>query len=165
MKIVTIGVSGSTEDEFFATLQQAGVDTFCDIRRRRGVRGAKYAFVNRRRLQARLEALGIRYLHLLSLAPSQELRARQKAADKAEHATKRTRKGLSPEFIAGYHQECLGAFSGEAFQKQLGPDARVLALFCVEREPEACHRSLVAKHLESMWGAEIVHLQPGKNAA
>ena len=34
IKIVTIGVYGSTEAQFFEALQEAGVDTFCDIRRR-----------------------------------------------------------------------------------------------------------------------------------
>ena len=54
MKFVTIGVYGSDEATFFEALQRAGVDTFCDIRWRRGVRGAKYAFANSARLQKRL---------------------------------------------------------------------------------------------------------------
>ena len=37
--IVTIGVYGFTEVDFFHALRQAGVDTFVDIRGRRGVRG------------------------------------------------------------------------------------------------------------------------------
>ena len=36
-KIVTIGAYGYDADRFFAALQGAGVDTFCDVRRRRGV--------------------------------------------------------------------------------------------------------------------------------
>ena len=43
-KIVTIGVYGFDETGFFRALQDAEVDTFCDIRDRRGVRGATYAF-------------------------------------------------------------------------------------------------------------------------
>ena len=34
-KIVTIGVYGFDAEDFFTTLQRAGVDTLCDIRRRR----------------------------------------------------------------------------------------------------------------------------------
>ncbi len=45
-RIVTLGVYGRSEAEFFATLQHAQVDLFCDIRRRRGVRGRDYAFAN-----------------------------------------------------------------------------------------------------------------------
>ncbi len=46
MKFYTIGVYGSTGNEFFQKLIDNNIDTFCDIRQRRGVRGAKYAFVN-----------------------------------------------------------------------------------------------------------------------
>ena len=51
LKLVTIGVYGFDEASFFAALQTAGVDTLCDMRQRRGVRGADYAFVNSKRLQ------------------------------------------------------------------------------------------------------------------
>ena len=53
-RILTIGVYGYSEEAFFQALQVAGVDAFCDIRSRRGVRGATYAFANSKRLQARL---------------------------------------------------------------------------------------------------------------
>ncbi|MFN2179799.1 MAG: hypothetical protein ACK2UV_09955, partial [Candidatus Promineifilaceae bacterium] len=56
--IVTIGVYGFDETTFFQALKDAGVDTFCDIRRRRGVRGSRYAFANSKRLQKRLAELG-----------------------------------------------------------------------------------------------------------
>ena len=70
LKIVTIGVFGFSEEAFFHALQTAQVDTFCDIRQRRGVRGATYAFCNSKRLQTRLAELGIRYLHRKDLAPT-----------------------------------------------------------------------------------------------
>src|SRR5512142_2908892 len=82
MKILTIGVYGFSEATFFAALREAGVDTFCDIRWRRGVRGAQYAFANHRRLEKRLGELGIRYLHFWELAPDPALRQRQTDADK-----------------------------------------------------------------------------------
>jgi hypothetical protein len=34
------------------------------------------------------------------------------------------------------------------------------ALFCVERDPEACHRSLVADRLASEHGLSVDHLRP-----
>jgi len=46
MEFYTIGVYNSTEKEFFDKLTKNNIDTFCDIRQRRGVRGSKYAFVN-----------------------------------------------------------------------------------------------------------------------
>ena len=84
MKIVTIGVYDSTEASFFAALKEADVDTFCDIRWRRGVRGSDYAYVNSTRLQRRLRELGIRYLHFRELAPQPALRERQAQEDKAQ---------------------------------------------------------------------------------
>jgi uncharacterized protein (DUF488 family) len=159
-KIVTLGVYGATEAGFFGALQAAGVDTFCDIRLRRGVRGSQYAFVNSQRLQARLAELNIRYLHLKELAPSLALRERQHAADKAERTAKRQRTELSELFIAGYCDECLQSFDSGKFIEQLGPEARVVALFCVERAPAACHRSLVADRLQRDLGLEVVHLTP-----
>ena len=34
------------------------------------------------------------------------------------------------------------------------------ALLCVERDPEACHRSLVAKRLEHKHHLRVEHLRP-----
>lgn len=162
MRIVTIGVYGFDEAAFFEALQQAGVDTFCDIRWRRGVRGAQYAFANRARLEKRLAELGIRYLHLRELAPAPALRRRQAEADKAQGTTKRKRPALGKVFIAGYREERLSGLDSRKFIEQLGPGARTVALFCVEREPAACHRSLLAERLHQDLGAriEVMHLTP-----
>lgn len=160
IKILTIGVYGFTEDTFFETLQAARVDVFCDIRWRRGVRGSAYAFANHKRLLSRLEALGISYIHRRDLAPTPEIRQRQKDADKAEKITKRKRSTLSPTFIREYRESVLTNFDPQAFLEDLPEETRVVALFCVEREPAACHRSLVAEELSIKTGVEVEHLQP-----
>jgi len=162
MKFVTIGVYGFGEAAFFEALQNAGVDTFCDIRWRRGVRGAEYAFANSARLQKRLGELGIRYLHCRELAATPALRQRQAEADKAAGTTKRKRLVLGEAFIAGYREERLADFDSRQFVERLGPETRTVALFCVEREPAACHRSLLTERLQEDLGAqiEVVHLRP-----
>lgn len=157
---VTIGVYGSDEASFFAALQEAGVDTFVDIRARRGVRGAAYAFANSQRLQARLARLGIRYVYRPDLAPSQEMRGQQYTVDKANKTAKRQRTVLDPAFAAAYRQERLADFDSRQLITDLGPEARVVALFCVEREPAACHRSLLAASLQRDLGVEVRHLLP-----
>ncbi len=157
-KLVTIGVYGSDEASFFAALQQAGVDTFVDIRSRRGLRGAAYAFANSQRLQARLAELGIRYSHRPELAPSSQTRGQQAVADKAAKTAKRQRSVLDPAFAAAYRQERLAGFDSRQFIADLGPEARVVALFCVEREPAACHRSLLATRLQRDLGLLVEHL-------
>lgn len=159
-EFITIGVYGFDEEAFFQALQDAGVTTFCDIRQRRGLRGSTYAFANSQRLQARLAELGIRYLHRKDLAPTPEVRARQDAADKRNKVAKRQRTTLGPEFIEAYREEVLADFDARQFVEELGPDAGVVALFCVEREPAACHRSLVAERLEADMGVEVQHLTP-----
>ena len=78
MKIYTIGVYNSTEQQFFSKLIDNNIDTFCDIRQRRGVRGSEYAFVNSNYLQTKLKELDIKYAHILDLAPTSEIREKQK---------------------------------------------------------------------------------------
>jgi len=159
-EFVTIGAYGWDADRFIAALKQRQVDTFCDLRARRGVRGREYAWANSRRLQATLSAHGIRYLHFPGLAPSAATRKAQATADKAAKVAKRQRDRLSPDFIAAYRDECMTAFDSAAFVASLGPDARVIALFCVEREAAACHRSLLADRLTLDLGAGVTHIVP-----
>ena len=159
-KILTIGAYGFDEEQFFRALEDAGVDTFCDIRQRRGVRGAKYAFANSKRLQARLLQLGIRYHYAPELAPTEAVRTRQKDADKAAKIPKRKRDQLDSSFIEAYRNEILDSFDAEAFMQAVGVHARVIVLFCVEREPAACHRSLVAAELKQALGLAVEHQLP-----
>lgn len=159
-RIVTTGVYGFTEDEFFGGLRAAGVDTFCDIRARRGLRGSTYSFANSAYLQQRLAEMGIRYLHLKELAPSEETRAAQTSADKSEGVAKRKRTGLGDAFRRAYNEDILAHFDSARFLEQLGPDASVVCLFCVEGHPEACHRSLLADRLSSDLGLEVEHIRP-----
>lgn len=160
LKIVTIGVYGFTEEGFFQALVDNQVDTFCDVRQRRGVRGAQYAFANSQRLQERLASLGIRYYHFQNLAPSQATRQQQKAADKNARTTKRARTVLSPDFVKAYREECLETLDTSAFLKKIDSNTEVLALFCVEREPTACHRSLLADELAWDLKTQVKHITP-----
>lgn len=159
-KIITIGVYWTTEETFFQALQEARVDTFCDIRQRRGVRGATYAFVNSLRLQKRLAEMGIRYLHRKDLAPTTAVRNKQKETDKLNKVAKRQRTALGDAFASAYQEIVLADFEPQSLLADLEPDAKVVALFCVEREPEACHRSLVAKKLQRELGVNVEHIVP-----
>ena len=158
--VVTIGVYGFDETGFIRVLRRAGVDTFCDIRFRRAMRGAGHSFANHRRLESSLEAAGIRYLTFPELAPSAELRRWQETADRAQRLLKRERVQLDTGFVQGYEQECLSGFDSAAFVARLGSSAGVVALGCVEGPPAACHRSLLAARLERDLGARILHLLP-----
>lgn len=160
IQLKTIGVYGLSEEAFFEALQSAEIDTFIDIRQRRGVRGAKYAYANSQRLQARLAELGVRYLHLKELAPTRAIRLLQDKADKASKTPKRKRTTLGQVFVDAYRSEILESFDPQALTAELPPGARVIAIFCVERQPAACHRSLVAEKLQQDLGWPVEHLLP-----
>ncbi len=107
----------------------------------------QYVFANSARLQQSLQEIGIRYIHCKDLAPSAALRAVQTEEDKRVHVAKRVRRVLSQRFIRAYEQEYLSHFDPEQFIAQIHGETGVVCLFCVEHEPEACHRSLVAQRL------------------
>ena len=160
VRILTIGAYGFTEESFFDAIQAAGVQVFFDIRWRRGVRGAEYAFVNYQRLKNRLDSLGISYIHLRNLAPTPEIRQRQKDVDKTERVPKRKRVLLTPDFITAYQEKVMAEFDPQKFLEELPVGTDVIALFCVEREPAACHRSLVAERLQNLNQVFVDHLMP-----
>src|SRR5699024_4268440 len=143
----TAGVYGYTADTFFHDLKQANIDVFVDTRRRRAVRGSQYAFANSNRLQAALAELGIRYVHRLDLAPTREMIKAQDEADHNEHTRRRARTHLTDAFTVAYHHQVLDDFNSADFVASLGDDVASILIFCVERTPDACHRSLLAQRL------------------
>jgi len=159
MEFFTIGVYNSTEKEFFDKLTQNNIDTFCDIRQRRGVRGAKYAFVNSNRLQQRLNDLEIKYGYVPDLAPTTEIRELQKEIDEEKGELKRERQELGKVFVIEYKNRILKNFDFDKFFESLDQiGASRVVLFCVEEHPEACHRSIVADKLMSNFNYKITHL-------
>ncbi|MCA0383036.1 MAG: DUF488 domain-containing protein [Bacteroidetes bacterium] len=159
MEFFTIGVYNSTENEFFDKLTQNNIDTFCDIRQRRGVRGAKYSFVNSNRLQEKLNDLGIKYGYIQDLAPTTEIRELQKEIDAERGELKSERQELGKVFVIEYKNKILGNFNFEKFFENLDNiGANKIALFCVEEHPEACHRSIVANKLADNFNYKITHL-------
>lgn len=159
MEFFTIGVYNSTEKEFFEKLTQNNIDTFCDIRQRRGVRGSKYSFVNSNRLQQRLNDLEIKYGYVPDLAPTTEIRELQKEIDEEKGELKRERQELGKVFVIEYKNRILKNFDFEKFFESLDQiGASKIALFCVEEHPEACHRSIVADKLMNNFDYKITHL-------
>jgi uncharacterized protein (DUF488 family) len=157
--LTTIGVYGFDADRFLAALKGAGVDTVIDVRQRRGVRGSEYAWANSQRLQAALAAAGIAYEHRKDLAPTTALRRLQYAEDDRRGVGKRSRVELAPAYIDRYLSEILDRVDLDTFADTLPGDS-LPALLCVERDPEACHRSLVAGRIAERRGLELIHLRP-----
>jgi uncharacterized protein (DUF488 family) len=158
MEFFTIGVYNSTEHEYFKKLTDNNIDTFCDIRQRRGVRGSQYAFVNSNRLQQKLNDLDIKYGHIFGLAPTGEIRDLQKESDNQKGELKRERNKLGQVFTLAYKDKILSNFDFDSFIDNLDEiGATRVVLFCVEEKPEACHRSLVTEKIDKL-GYKITHL-------
>jgi uncharacterized protein (DUF488 family) len=156
--VATIGVYGFDRDSFLRALSDAGIDLLLDVRQRRGVRGSQYAWANARRLQAALAEASIRYTHLKELAPTTELRRLQYREDERLGEGKRSRTVLAPEYARGYTKEILDRADLDAVVRWIGTSSA--ALLCVERDPEACHRSLIAARLQRDWDFRVEHLRP-----
>lgn len=155
----TLGVYGLTAEQFFKKLSDNSIDTFIDIRRRRAVRGAKFSFVNSKRLQGKLSEMKINYLHIVELAPTNEIRNLQKEVDKTTGVNKRERNRLGETFINEYRKQILSNYELNNLLTELNSLGSSRAvLFCVEEEAEACHRSLVAKKLQDEFGLKPINL-------
>jgi len=157
--LATIGVYGFDAKTFLRALQDAEVHILIDVRQRRGVRGSEYAWANAVRLQAALGDAGIGYVHLKELAPTTELRQLQYAEDARAGVGKRSRERLAPAYVERYTAEILDPTGVEAVVGAL-PAEGSGALFCVERDPEACHRSLIAARVADVHGIAVTHLRP-----
>jgi uncharacterized protein (DUF488 family) len=157
-ELVTIGVYGFDADAFLQHLHEANVRLLLDVRQRRGVRGPEYAWANSQRLQATLAQAEIAYEHHPELAPTTELRHVQYADDDRQGVGKRTRHHLAPEYARRYTTEILDRADLTAIVSAL-PANGTAALFCVENDPEACHRSLIARRLSERHGFTIEHLR------
>jgi uncharacterized protein (DUF488 family) len=158
-RIATIGVYGFDVTGFLAALHAADVGLLLDVRQRRGVRGREYAWANSLRLQAALVEAGIAYEHHRELAPTTELRQLQYREDAREGVGKRSRTKLAEEYRERYLNEILDRVDLAEIVESLPVD-RVSALLCVERDPAACHRSLIAQRMAEECEVSVGHLLP-----
>jgi uncharacterized protein (DUF488 family) len=157
--LFTIGVYGFTVERFLAELDRAGVRLVLDVRQRRGVRGSEYAWANSKRLQNAVAGAGLAYEHHPELAPTTAMRKAQYAEDDKRKIARRDRFDLSDQYVHSYTDEVLDhADLGAVAEivRQRGP----AVLLCVERVPEACHRSLIATRLADRHGLAVGHLLP-----
>jgi uncharacterized protein (DUF488 family) len=123
------------------------------------VRGPQYAWANSLRLQAALADAGIAYRHHRELAPTTELRQLQYREDARQGVGKRSRVELAGPYRERYTREILDKADLRAVAAELPTDGAA-ALMCVECDPEACHRSLIAERLAAEHGVAVSHIRP-----
>ena len=146
MVICATGVYGKTEHEFFDSLLSENITLFVDIRQRRGMRGKKYSFVNSLYLQENFKKINIKYLYLKDLAPTSEIRQEQKVEDDKNAIRKSLRTELHSSFIEKYNKNILDSFNYDQILQLIKREK--IVFFCVEKDCNACHRSLLLKRLK-----------------
>jgi uncharacterized protein (DUF488 family) len=156
-RIATIGVYGFDAEGFLGALRGVGVEVLLDVRQRRGVRGADYAWANAKRIETELRGAGIVYQHVPELAPTTSMREAQYEADAERGEGKRSRTVLSPVYVERYTEEILEPADLDPLVRFIGNSTA--ALMCVERDAAACHRSLLAARLAREYGLKIENLK------
>src|SRR5690242_19284792 len=144
MRIFTIGYEGATVPEFLSALQEAEVERVIDVR---ALPLSRRPGFSKSSLRGALEEAGIDYLHLRALGTPAEGRAAARAG--RHDALRRIYDGQLATLEAQKELADLAA---------LVVSGRRLCLLCYERQPQACHRSLIGERLHDV--AEVRHLFP-----
>ena len=158
-RLATIGVYGFTGETFMEALREAAVRVVLDVRQRRGVRGREYMWANAKRLEAALDEARIGYRHLSELAPTTAMREAQYAEDDRQGVGKRNRVQLSEEYSRRYTEDILEPNGIGVVLDQMTKGG-ASALLCVEKDAQACHRSLIAARYAEETGEPVDHLHP-----
>jgi uncharacterized protein (DUF488 family) len=130
MKIFTIGYEGTTQPEFIAALQAAGVERVIDVR---AVPLSRKPGFSKNILKNGLAEAGIDYVHLKPLGTPPEGR---EAARKGRHD--------ELERIYAGQLDLPEAIVAAAHMRELAEE-KPSALLCFERDPGGCHRSLLLR--------------------
>jgi uncharacterized protein (DUF488 family) len=140
--VFTIGYEGTDIDRFAQTLKAVGVEALADVR---AVALSRKKGFSKTALGARLTQEGIEYIHLKELGDPKPGR---EAARAGRH--EQFRKIYSEHLSTGDAQTALSDLQSLV-------RARVTCLLCFEREPNVCHRSIIAQQIR-MNGHEIFNL-------
>lgn len=128
MRIFTIGYEGATVAEFLSALQKAGVERVIDIR---AVPNSRRPGFSKTPLRNALAEVGIDYVHLRALGTPADGRAAARAG----------RRDDLKQIYAG-QLELPEAIAETGKMLDLSQE-KPSALLCYERDPEACHRTLL----------------------
>jgi uncharacterized protein (DUF488 family) len=143
MRLFTIGYEGTTQPQFIAALQAAGVKRVIDVR---AVPLSRRPGFSKNVLAAGLREAGIDYVGLKALGTPAEGR---EAARKGRHDVLKR--------VYANQLELPEAIAQGAQMRDLAEEMPS-ALLCFERDPAGCHRTLLIKAVAS--DAEVVDLFP-----
>lgn len=141
--VFTVGYEGTDIDRFVRTLKAAGIERLADVR---AVAVSRKAGFSKTKLAARLAEEGIEYLHLIALGDPKPGR---EAARAGEYDLFRS--------IYGEHIETLAA--QDALRQLVDfVQSAPTCLLCFERDPETCHRTIVAQAVSGETGFKVFNL-------
>jgi uncharacterized protein (DUF488 family) len=140
---LTIGYEGASVPNFIAALRRAGVAMVLDIRAAPVSRKKGFS---KHQLAAHLDEVGIAYRHLRGLGTPKRGRDAARGGDLDAF-----------QAIFRAHMEEPEALLDLGEAEQLAKE-RSVCLLCLEREPEQCHRLIVAERMAEDTGQEIRHL-------
>jgi len=144
IQVFTIGFSEKSAEHFFETLRGASVRRVIDVRLNNTSQLA--GFAKKDDLEYFLQSLlGIEYVHLPELAPTQQIL----------DAFKKQKRPW-----ADYERDFLSLLRSRRAEDTLARETfHQACLLCSEHKPQHCHRRLVAEYLKKHWGkVEIAHL-------
>jgi uncharacterized protein (DUF488 family) len=146
-RLFTIGYEGATPNALGDALTTAGVDTLVDVR---AVANSRRPGFSKRALSAGVDERGVGYLHFRALGTPADGRAAARAGRHAE-----MKAIFAEQLKTDAAQEDLAALI------EMVRNGRRLCLLCFEREPEHCHRMMIAERIEAaVEGVELTHLHP-----
>lgn len=133
--VFTIGYEGTDIDRFVATLHAVRIAVLVDVR---AIAISRKKGFSKTALKLRLNSEGIAYRHLSELGDPKQGRDAARA-------------GRIDEFRRIYADH-LGNADAQASLRELAGLAitQSVCLLCFERDPQHCHRSIVASHLSQM---------------
>jgi uncharacterized protein (DUF488 family) len=145
MRLLTIGFTKKTAQQFFSRLMDAGVRRVVDVRLNNVSQLA--GFTKKDDLKYFLSAIGnMDYLHVPELAPTQEMLDRYKKE-----------KGDWTAYQRGFLKLMRERRIDKAMRDVIANDD---CLLCSEPTAEHCHRRLVAEYLQEHWRhLDIRHLR------
>jgi uncharacterized protein (DUF488 family) len=132
--LYTIGYEGADPDRFLTTLKDSGVETLADVR---AVALSRKRGYSKTALRTSLENAGIGYRHFIQLGTPKSGREAARA-------------GNGELMRRIYCDEVLSTEAARSAFDELAELAQVqpICLLCFERDPENCHRRILAQRLE-----------------
>jgi len=143
MSIATIGYEKVSIEDFVTTLLRSNIRVLIDVRQLPLSRKKGFS---KRALESALANVGINYIHLRGLGDPKDGREAARAGNFGQFLKIFSSHMKTPEFKTAIERAI------SILNKDGG------CLMCYERDPEQCHRKLVAEVISAIMRKNIVHL-------